>query len=603
MVPGGVFAVHTASLATSATTPLAVSGRWLCYLADEGAHGAGDLNGDGDALDQVAVAVNIESAQEFPLAVAAGEVAWLGEELYLVVDELLDGRDWGGSGAAVDLVLLHWAPGEALTAVDALEREGERHVLALENVVLYVSAEAPPGPFASNLRALAADAPTLPREVPTVDADGGLSPRLLGADEGLVFLALDETAEGRELNGDGDASDRFVLALLDGRGSAVPAGYDRPLRSTGLALRDGATPLRAKRTGSADWRVALLVDEASQGANLNVFDGSVLPSSWQVPGCPDDTDTTDQVLFTLDFAAWDADPLAAPPENTGIAGADRVLVAGPAVAALSPEADEANCWLNGDADAADRVLRWFIPGAGPIADSDLLLAVDEVPGPARGVAELQGRFVVAVDEAADDRDHDGDREHDRSLLAWLDPAALPPTWVFDHDPHPAGVAWASATWMAEAPGHGRLGVGYAESSNGVDLNRDGDAADSMPSFAAFVETPSVELRFPGFVAATLPDRVGIRYVSGWAFYRVDEAAGADDWNGNGVTDDVLLFGTRLAGGFTTRLGAVNRLERPAVEGEPDGGGANAAFLVQESLAGDLNGDGDAFDFLVRYFSL
>lgn len=93
------FVVHNTSVAVAGTTRIVTSGRNLAFLASEGSTGAGgtDFNADGDKIDTIAVAVEMAAHREHNLAVAALDLAWIGNELYLVVDEALDGHDWNGN--------------------------------------------------------------------------------------------------------------------------------------------------------------------------------------------------------------------------------------------------------------------------------------------------------------------------------------------------------------------------------------------------------------------------------------------------------------------------------------------------------------------------
>ena len=287
-----------------------------------------------------------------------------------------------------------------------------------------------------------------------------MTPAVLGSDEGLLFLSLDENVEGLELNSDGLVDDGFVLALLD---TTDPSAM---VLNVGRAVADAATPLRARFAGG-DWNVAFLVSEAAQDdfpSGLN--DAALFGASWVPLACPGyaDTDTSDDVLHFLSFNAWSANPGASPPVNTGLAGAGRVLSVPGWVATLSPESDDGNCSTNGDADTSDVVLRWFSTAAPqlPVTNNTRLLAVASTPGGTQGATDLDGTWIAVVDEAADDRDHDQDGKKDRTLVAWLDPQNSAP-WTFDHGTGP-GFQSVGAELDGRAPptghDHGRLpGIG------------------------------------------------------------------------------------------------------------------------------------------------
>ena len=108
-----LFQPRSASVASGATTPILVRERQLAFLADELTTGAGgtDMNGDGDKLDRIAIVVDMVSGSEVRLDIAARELAFAGNSLYLVVDEVEDNTDHNADSDALDLVLMRVATG------------------------------------------------------------------------------------------------------------------------------------------------------------------------------------------------------------------------------------------------------------------------------------------------------------------------------------------------------------------------------------------------------------------------------------------------------------------------------------------------------------
>jgi len=595
---------YTTGQAVAADALVRVAGRWLAFLADEGTSGAGgtDFNGDGDESDSIAVAVDMLTQLEFVLNVAARDLAWIGRHLYLVVDEADDGFDWDGDGSSDRRVLLHWRKDAGVTWVANLTTAGARQVVAVGGALFFAAESSAPGPTLSAIKAIEEAKPLLPREVLTHDLTGDLSPRILGADEGLVFLGLDETLEGRDLNGDGDSGDERVLALLDGTGAFDALGYTLAIRNVALALPGPAeTPFRARNTGANDWLVGFLVDESDQ-ADTNFNDPALFPSGWQPVQCigDEDDDTDDEVLFFLHFAAWDTDPGGSPPANTGLVGKRRVVAVGDFVGTISPEEDEGTCSLNDDGDQGDDVFRWVratTPVLPPTAPDDLH-ALEGVPGGTRGAAELEGRFVIVVDEMDDGRDLNGDGFSDLDLVGWIAPADGGP-FTFDHEPG-AGQAFATASWVGEIPGRSRLGVAFSEQPE-VDINDDGDSDDSVPTFAHFLSDPT-ELGFPGFGAACDRDNAGIQVQNDWAFYRISELEDGRDWTGDGDASDFLLWRTRLGDGVTHVMSILNSVGgTPAVVAQTSTAVTGTVWITNEAQAGDVNGDGRDDGLVVRYF--
>lgn len=607
------FIVRSTRQAVAGSATVRASGRRLAYVVDEATTGQGSLNSDGDSSDGVVHVVDMQTRVETNTGIAARELAWVGEELYLVVDEALDGVDWDGDGGTGggELALVHWSPTAGSAFLACLDGAPTPAIAAIGLRLFFAeSLGAAPGVGATSLRVIDAAAPRAVGSLGTTwTGASGLRPRVLGADEGLLFLALDEALDG-VLNADGDTTDHTVLGLLDGTFS------NGLVRNTGLALKDAAGPRRALATGTGDWLVAFLVSEQAHVPSGGGFTGFNDPAkfapSWrplQCTGTPD-TDTSDQVLFYLHFAAWAADPFASPPRNTGLVGVDRVLVVDGYVGTISREQNE-DCDLNDDGQILDRVFRWTaaVPGLDPILppfhpDHHLVALADpaDVPGGTYGVAELAGRFVALVSEQRDATDHDGDPSRNVDLLAWIDPA-IGGTWRYDHGT--TSPFYGGATWMAETPGHSRLLVAAPESVFRVNVNGlsgpDTDLDDSVPSFNRF---EGGRLVFDVVRVAVDRDDAGLVFLGSVVLYRVSEAEDDRDWTGDGQENDFALFRTSPQG--SVYMAPLNHVpERPAVDAEVTSAAPfGAAFVADEAMAGsDYDGDGNQNDFVVRYFHL
>ncbi|MFN0009928.1 MAG: hypothetical protein ACKVXR_18705 [Planctomycetota bacterium] len=620
------FAVRRTTVSVASSTTVALGGRNLAFLADEATTGAGgtDMNGDTDVIDSIAVAIDMATNLQTDLAVAAQALAWIGDELYLQVDEALDGQNWETVDSGNKIVLLHWsAAAGALTYVDRLAAAGTVKMVAVGTNLFYSSARTTVPAMTSNLQVIQASAPLVPIDIGTQDTVGPLSPRLLGEDESLLALTLDETAEGRDLNGDLDMSDTAILALLDGTGTT------NAIRSTELALPSASPIWRAKRTSasSQDWEVGFLVSETDQDAmNLNDpadFAGSWRPSQCTLPQA--DVDSTDDVLHFLEFAAWDGDPILNPPVNTGLVGCRKIAIANHYVATITPENDapeaggEGTCDLNGDADKLDYVVRWapISTPVLPLTSVANIHALANVPGGSHGLAELDSRFVIIVSELQDDLDLNGDSMKTFDLAGWLSPsgsAGSNTPWDFVHGI--ANSTFVGASWMQEISTRQRLNVALQEKVEGININshvppvagEDLDILDSVPTFADFSGS---QLVFPGVAIAVHLDNAGIVIARGFAFYRVDEDDDDRNWNPAGDADeaDFILFRTSLGQGVSASMGVLNAIPgRPAIDVNHDESSPfGAAFLADEQLQGpggqDLNGDGDAADLVLSYFRL
>lgn len=610
------FVPHTVKYASLASSPVRVRGSQLVYLAHEASSGAlgtnlNAANGDLGFDDQIPVLINMSSGSGSVLRTAAQAVELLGSHVYIAVQEGSDSWDWNQNGVMTDFVLLHY-PGSGgspaapnIEYVDDLDGGSPAPMVVAGNRLLY---SRPTGAVVAggetNLLWVDALQPTTPttvlHNIATL-AGQAARPRMVRAEEDLVLLTLSELF-GFDLNGDGDANDASVLALLD---ATDPAAL---LLSTAFALGGPATPIRARETGANDWLVGFLVSEMGEGdfaTGLNDASGLGFPAAWFPSNCQgfSDTDSFDHVLHLLEFAAWSADPVASPPRNTGLAGFGRVFAVAGFVATLVAESDEGgSCSSNGDADTNDTVLRW----AGtanpllPFTDENELLAAALVSGGSGGVGELGDRFVYVVDEAADSRNHDSDALTNSTLVAWLDPAdGAAAQWTFDHDPK-VGIQAVGATGLIETRARDRVAISMqeavaAKSLNGADL----DLNDSVPAFARLDSAVPPRLRFPYAPVAVSSTNAGIVIEGGYAFYRVDEAADDRDWtSANALNDDVLVF-SNVANPGLSFVSALNLLGAPSVVTD---GKVGAALLAQESMAlRDFNGDGDTNDYVLRWF--
>jgi hypothetical protein len=628
--------------ATGPGSPVAIADRWLAYLADEattGGVGGTDLNGNAilPNNESVAVVVDVTTETTRVVPVQADDIALIstvgaGTHLFTVTDEAEDMTiDWNGGGFT-DTVLLHshLESASGPTFVATLDPAGPC-LLVQVGERLYFK-DVPPAPLVAPETSIAyvdaALAPTTLMRVNSFLLANTLEPTLIGQDEGLIFMTLDEAVEGRDLNNDTvNGDDGFVLALLDG------TDVNGEIFEVPFALQDSGGPVRAIDVGVNDWLVGFFVDEAatlpSFAMGLNDPNTSGLhPTNWQPVQCTiDDTDAVDEVLHYLQFDGFTTTPANSPVINTGLVNSgavdmDRLLGLWDGgviayLATVSAEAD-AGCDLNGDGPAMDdHVLRWvrvdlpvtLASQALPYTSAAEISAIEPVPGGPDGALAFANRFITVISEAKDSRQHDGDPADD-DLVAWLDPFALVPTWVFDHSNPPTPPINAAGTgWMGSRPEGDVFGVAFPESFVGADVNGDGDMLDSLPSWASF-SPGNTELDFPGVPAATDADNAGIDIAAGVAFYRVDEAADGRDWNGDNDFIDKVLFRTTAATGLNSfYIASLLDQPGPAIFRPPFGSGLEyaVAFLANEAIDGpggvDFNNDGDFTDIVLRYVRL
>lgn len=605
--------ISTAFPVSRPAPSILVKERFVAFLASEADHGQNlnAVSGDGDTLDHVPVLVNMVSRDQFVIGVAARDFVFLGNHLFLEVDENADGKAWDGDTATDDCVLLRvpaLSPAYANVLFVATLRSGAggaalpgAHMVVTDNNRLFFNQAASLTPGADettlSMIRLTGGVPGAPERLNS-QTQGNLTPLLVGHEANVVFTTLDETLDG-DLNGDLDGLDPFVLALVDAN-AATPV-----VKSTGLPLASISTPLRALDI-SGERIVSFLVSEAAHGAgSLNNQNDVNNPITYPAQCVGADADSTDNVMHYLLLSAWLG---VAPPENTFLAGADRIVIvkngANTFLATLVPEADEGNCatGINLDGDTTDRILRWVraVPTGGFVfSDADELVAVRNVAGGTNGVTDLAGRLVAVIDEAADDRNWDANVAIDNDIVAWLDPTDGPTSrWVTDHDAASAGVQATGTRWMAEMPDRSRALLGFEESVVGLSLNgRDNDTNDTLPVFVRFDPNDDDDLDFPGPGVGAQDNNVGTVIVAGIAYYRVDELDDNFDWNRDGDKNDLVLFRTTVATlSDSFFIATLNGLTVPAVS--TDATNTGAAFIIQESLVRNLNGDADTDDFVV-----
>lgn len=619
----GVFVVQNTTHGVATNTPVLVNERFLAYLASEGSTGAGgtDMNGDTDILDSIVVVVNMVTGVTTNLGVAvasglvaADTLAWTDTNvtstslLYMVVSEADDMTDWNGDLDMTDRVLLSWTSGTgAPVFVDEVSAGPGVKMIAMEDKLFYTTPVVPTMALETNLNLVLGAAPVFPLPMFTNHAAvDGLTVHLMGQDEGLISLYFDEALDG-ELNGDADATDSSILGLLDGTAGAAGC-----VLSTSLAIAGpSGLPFRASSLGASDWLVGFLVDEAAQGINFNdPLHADLGGAGWAAPQCmgKEDADMTDGVLHWLDFSDFVADQVVGRALNTGVVGEERIAIVGNFLGTKSSEVDAGGCDLNDDMDFVDPIFRWVeaVSPPRPVTDMTKLLAIGDTPGGTHGFAELSGRFVIVVDEAADGRSlYDGDMATDNLLVGSHDPLLPGTGFEFDHTPG-GGADPAGATWMSEAPDRTRLLLAFPEEINGVDINGDAVADDSVLTFPFF--NGPADINFPGFGIGLEETNAGITLIGVLAFFRASESAGGDDFNGDGDGVDTVLFRMNSNGGTPVAMATHNILTRPSVFFDPDiVTHAGAALITQESMQGpagtDLNGDGDATDHVVRFFRL
>lgn len=392
-------------------------------------------------------------------------------------------------------------------------------------------------------------------------------------------------------------------ALLLGAGGAT-AGPPATVKNLGLAM-GGFQSEVAIGAG----RLAFLVDEARQGADLNgdadqndhvlhlhdlqtgvttnlfaaacagiQFAGDrvvfLVDEQGQRGDFNGDGDTQDRVLFLHDTATGTFTNLALASFSAFFPATfsyphvegDRMLF----------QVDEAGeqLDLNGDGDAFDAVLHDYRFTTGAV--TNLLIAGFPLPD--------GDRLLNLIPESATDMNGDGDAFDDILVLHDLTGG---PTVVL---PFAIDGSFLGPNHAIDA---GVIGFHVGEFGQGAgDLNGDGDTNDASFHVHDAVAGTTVNL---GLASDPLhPPRISHRRVA----FTVDEAGhGGADLNGDGDAADHVLFVRDVTGGVTINLGLATGLLSPVSNGR-------TAFNVPELQQGaDLNGDGDTQDDVAHLLDL
>lgn len=388
-----------------------------------------------------------------------------------------------------------------------------------------------------------------------------LDPRLFG---GLVVAGISEFVPG-DLNGDGDSGDTVVSAFDAVTGelahyAALPEHFFFSPRSQLVSFAGGSLVLEVSeanegaldRNGDGD-AVDVVLETLLLGPR-NRLSGAGTPPSRVVPlsrpgallpstGCCVSGTGVVQSLFRLD------------PERLYVGIDERTIGAG--------------VDLNGDGDALDLQVLHVYPTDGS-APLNLGVALG-------GRLELFGRdAVMLVSESSQGADLNGDGDAFDSVFHFWDPD----TGVLQN----SGLAVSS---FERVDGHWILRI--AESAVNEDLNGDGDLSDIVPHL---YDPDTGEARSLG---------LSIRTILGFGdtlLLSVDEAPnGGVDRNGDGDGFDTVLHVYDVPSGVTTNLTTALSLGGPMRSGD-----RLIALIVDEDDQGaDFNLDGDIDDLVVGVY--
>jgi hypothetical protein len=490
-ITGNVVNLGLATNADELDDP-AVSGRFI-FDVSEASQGGSDLNGDGDALDQVLFVHGTNTGVSANLGHALGSFWGRSISSDLVafsVSEAADGgADLNGDGDSVDSVVFVY---------DLVQ--GTSHNLGLAQHAQFLS----------------------------ITAEGSLVGCLVG-----------EVAQGQDLNGDGEIKSIVPHVYDHSQGLVINLGVislSTPVLGQGLAVYLAPEGPGVDLNGDGDFadRVAQMLDPVKGTTTNTGLAGYIptltdthliLPVREQDQGGMDlngDGDAMDTILHARDLASGVT--THAPLDWTF----SDLYVVGQELAILVIEKYQGNTDLNGDGDTMDGLLFLFDPVTAAIRDTGVasaLVGSDYIAlGHVHGGQRYLGMSVLELAQGETDLDGDGDHVHQ----VWH---------TFDRQ---TGVL----TNTGRGNSYGGFGGGETDllvfltgetAWGGKDLNGDGDAADQCLTFwdAKRDQVVNVALAVTNF---------GIVVRDRNALFLVDEARhGGKDLNGDGDALDFVLF--------------------------------------------------------------
>lgn len=416
-----------------------VQGRYVAYLRDEDADDGADWNGDGDTTDEVAFLYDAVAATsrntglatiDSLLAPSNDQTSFLANVLVVTVDELAQGNtDLDGDGEVRDGILFVYD-----LQTGAIENTGEPSLLVSRaGPIAAVSQNERPGDDMNG------DGDRLDRVAKIYDPlQGTLTNTRTAAStvdsdpraHGAYIWSVSEADQSADLNGDGDKGLLEEIAFV----------YDR---STGQTTNLGVT---SEATHLAYPWAFVLSRETWEGVSLN-----------------GDKDQRDSVLHVTDLRTTET-------TNTGLASSsfDFHLFGQGMFAIRVGEFDQGDTDLNGDGDMDDFVLHIFDGTSGSIENTGRTMAGSSFLPAVRWSG---GRFVYVVSEASElgtDLNSDGDTGDDVASL--YDPCTGEFTSLsFAVLNASRRFAFTEDTVLLAA----------LEAGQGADLNGDGDLLDEV----------------------------------------------------------------------------------------------------------------------------
>lgn len=408
------------------------------------------------------------------------------------------------------------------------------------------------------------------RAQPRAGPADAVPPLVAACGDEVAAFAVDEHAQGADLNGDGDRADVIaaVFARASGLTRVVEIALGEPLIGGALVALPlpGVVP-GTQRLGIHDARDGSFVEVPfAQARALAILADRVLVGAAEEPGLDlnADGDFTDPVVLVV-YDARDGSTT-----RTGLAIHPEVATAAGRAGIFLSEAWQGGQDLTGDGDARDFVLHVFDPATGEARGTGL-----ESQSFAHRSGEVPFLLVLAREDAARE-DWNGDGDLDDLVLHVVDPLTPVP-------PRSTGLALRTFAFPIASTGRW-LGLNVGEREQGLDLDGDGTQDDVV---LELYDTWTGEVVNTGQPIESSPFGM-----NGHVLHSRHETD--VDLNGDGDLDDFVLFD------WDERVRASRNLGVFAFP--QDASESHALVLIAERRQGtDENGDGDREDLVLALY--
>lgn len=490
LVDDATLAVVHVGPAIAALSTFTSASAFYGYVS-EAAQGNADLNGDGDALDNVPFRYDAVAASYAVLPTFSDWLAVANDDsfAYFAIRETA-GNELNGDGDTIDGVMFRWDPS---SSTPQNLQVAATKAFALANGDLVIDASESSNSIDWNLDGDFSDSAILARAgSASTWSYTGMVGTVVEASGGVAAVVESESSGSVDVNGDGDMSDQILSAWRSSTQTRFTSGFHRQ-DDNSIRVANG--------------RVVFRAEEAKSGATDLNGDG----------------DAVDRVIAILDANTGVTSTIATGQQFSGTihyaVHENRLAYVSsePWLASLGAPAD-----LNGDGDTADFVM----------TVRDLLSGTVDLGRAQSGsfvvVGDYVGYMAREAFEGATDLNGDGDSNDIVFVVdRFLGDSRSSFLGVGDVFAAPGGLGLA-----------GRMLVFFTEPAVAFDLNGDGDLGDIVPLDFDLAAGTFRNTRLGAIYDLGTPNRLALR---------VEEFYEQSDLNGDGDPLDGVFHLTKDSG--------------------------------------------------------